>query len=165
MVVDMRDWIADWNKWSRAERVLALLVTLILLALPLSLLITAKTLVEAVDAERDMADAASGIARRGTQLGRDQHDLVVLLGAVAEEDQFAAFRRAAIEDTAVADDKAEHLGIELRHRGGVAGADLKMADGVAHRRPFGLLRQMMRESGAAEKPLRPDGVAPKPGEP
>jgi hypothetical protein len=39
----MRDWIADWNKWSRAERVLALLVTLILLALPLSLLITAKT--------------------------------------------------------------------------------------------------------------------------
>ena len=41
--LDMRDWIADWNKWSRAERVLALLVTLILLALPLSLLITAKT--------------------------------------------------------------------------------------------------------------------------
>ena len=43
MVVGMRDWVADWNKWSRAERVLALLVTLILLALPLSLLITAKT--------------------------------------------------------------------------------------------------------------------------
>jgi hypothetical protein len=38
----MRDWIADWNKWSRAERLLALLVAFILLALPLSLLITGK---------------------------------------------------------------------------------------------------------------------------
>jgi len=35
----MRDWIADWNKWSRAERVLALLVTFMLLALPLGLLV------------------------------------------------------------------------------------------------------------------------------
>jgi hypothetical protein len=38
----MRDWIADWNKWSRSERVLALVVTLVLLALPLGLLITGK---------------------------------------------------------------------------------------------------------------------------
>jgi hypothetical protein len=35
-----RDWIADWNKWSRAERVFALLVAFVLLALPLSLLLT-----------------------------------------------------------------------------------------------------------------------------
>jgi hypothetical protein len=40
--LEMRDWIADWNKWSRAERVLALLVTLMLLALPLGLLMTGK---------------------------------------------------------------------------------------------------------------------------
>jgi len=39
----MRDWIADWNKWSRAERVLAFVVTLMLLALPLGLLISSKT--------------------------------------------------------------------------------------------------------------------------
>ena len=38
----MRDWIADWNNWSRAERVLALLVTVMLLALPLGLLMTGK---------------------------------------------------------------------------------------------------------------------------
>jgi hypothetical protein len=38
----MRDWVADWNKWSRAERVLAVLVTFVLLALPLGLLITGK---------------------------------------------------------------------------------------------------------------------------
>jgi hypothetical protein len=31
--LEMRDWIADWNKWSRAERVLAL---------PLGLLLTGK---------------------------------------------------------------------------------------------------------------------------
>lgn len=37
----MRDWVADWNKWSRAERVLAVLVAVTLLALPLSLLIAA----------------------------------------------------------------------------------------------------------------------------
>ena len=40
--LEMRDWIADWNKWSRTERVLALLVTFVLLALPLSLLLTGK---------------------------------------------------------------------------------------------------------------------------
>lgn len=38
----MRDWIADWNKWSGAERVLALLVTLGLVALPLGVLLTGK---------------------------------------------------------------------------------------------------------------------------
>jgi hypothetical protein len=36
----MRDWVADWKKWSRAERVLALLVVLTLFALPLSLLVS-----------------------------------------------------------------------------------------------------------------------------
>ena len=39
----MRDIVSDWNKWSRAERVLAVLVTFVLLALPLGLLITGKT--------------------------------------------------------------------------------------------------------------------------
>jgi hypothetical protein len=33
------DWLADWNKWSSAERVLALVVASLLLALPLSLLL------------------------------------------------------------------------------------------------------------------------------
>lgn len=37
----MRDWVADWNKWSRRERVLAIVVTAVLTALPLSLLIAA----------------------------------------------------------------------------------------------------------------------------
>jgi hypothetical protein len=37
----MRDWVADWNRWSRAERVLALVVVLILVALPLRLLLAA----------------------------------------------------------------------------------------------------------------------------
>ena len=39
----MSDLVADWKKWSRAERVLAVVVTFILLALPLSLLVTGKT--------------------------------------------------------------------------------------------------------------------------
>lgn len=38
----MRDLVADWKKWSRAERMLAVLVTLMLLMLPLGLLVTAK---------------------------------------------------------------------------------------------------------------------------
>ena len=38
----MRDFAADWKKWSRTERVLAVLVTLILVALPLGLLLTGK---------------------------------------------------------------------------------------------------------------------------
>ena len=33
----MRDVIADWKRWSRAERVLAILVTLLMVALPLGL--------------------------------------------------------------------------------------------------------------------------------
>jgi hypothetical protein len=36
----MRDFTADWKKWSRAERVLALAVAFALIALPLSLLLT-----------------------------------------------------------------------------------------------------------------------------
>jgi hypothetical protein len=35
------DWIDDWNKWSSAERVLALLIASLLLALPLSGLLLA----------------------------------------------------------------------------------------------------------------------------
>lgn len=38
----MRDFAADWKKWSRAERVFAVLVTLMLVALPLGLLLTGK---------------------------------------------------------------------------------------------------------------------------
>ena len=34
----MRDLVADWKKWSRTERVLAIGVTLLLVALPLGLL-------------------------------------------------------------------------------------------------------------------------------
>jgi hypothetical protein len=33
----MRDFIADWRRWSRAERVLAILVALLMVALPLGL--------------------------------------------------------------------------------------------------------------------------------
>lgn len=39
----MRDWVADWKKWSRGERVLAVLVTTVLVALPLGLLLTARS--------------------------------------------------------------------------------------------------------------------------
>lgn len=38
----MRDFVADWKRWSRAERVFAVLVSLVLLALPLGLLLTGK---------------------------------------------------------------------------------------------------------------------------
>ena len=38
----MRDFVADWKKWSRTERVLAVLMTLMLVALPLGLLLTGK---------------------------------------------------------------------------------------------------------------------------
>ncbi len=38
----MRDWVADWNKWSRAERVLAVVMTLLLIGLPLGFVIGAK---------------------------------------------------------------------------------------------------------------------------
>ena|SRR6516162_2254315 len=38
--VPMRDLVADWKKWNRAERVLAVMGTLLMVALPLGLLIT-----------------------------------------------------------------------------------------------------------------------------
>jgi hypothetical protein len=38
--VPMRDLVADWEKWSRAERVLAVMGTLLIVALPLGLLMT-----------------------------------------------------------------------------------------------------------------------------
>lgn len=38
----MRDFVADWKKWSRTERVLAVVVTMMMVALPLGLLITSK---------------------------------------------------------------------------------------------------------------------------
>jgi hypothetical protein len=37
----MRDWVADWKKWSRSERALAVLVTGLMVALPLGLLLAA----------------------------------------------------------------------------------------------------------------------------
>ena len=36
----MRDLVADWKKWSRGERVLAIAVALLLVILPLGLLLT-----------------------------------------------------------------------------------------------------------------------------
>ena len=38
--VPMRDLVADWKKWSRAERVIAVMCTLLMVALPLGLLMT-----------------------------------------------------------------------------------------------------------------------------
>jgi hypothetical protein len=38
----MRDFVADWKKWSCGERVLAIGVTLLLVALPLGLLLTGR---------------------------------------------------------------------------------------------------------------------------
>jgi len=35
----MRDFIADWRKWSRAERVLAIVVGLLMVALPIGLML------------------------------------------------------------------------------------------------------------------------------
>ena len=37
-----RDLVADWNKWSPAERILAFVVSLLLVAVPLGVLITGK---------------------------------------------------------------------------------------------------------------------------
>jgi len=37
----MRDLMADWKRWSRAERVFAVLVTLLMIALPLGLMLAA----------------------------------------------------------------------------------------------------------------------------
>ena len=36
----MRDFIADWKKWSRAERVLAIVVASLMAAVPLGLALT-----------------------------------------------------------------------------------------------------------------------------
>ena len=38
--VRMRDLVADWKKWSRAERILALMGTLLMAALTFGLLMT-----------------------------------------------------------------------------------------------------------------------------
>lgn len=37
----MRDWVADWKKWSRGERLLAVFVTGLMVALLLGLLLAA----------------------------------------------------------------------------------------------------------------------------
>jgi hypothetical protein len=37
----MRDMMADWKRWSRAERVFAVLVTTLMIALPLGLMLAA----------------------------------------------------------------------------------------------------------------------------
>ncbi len=37
----MRDFAADWKRWSRFERLFAVLLALTLIALPLSLVLTA----------------------------------------------------------------------------------------------------------------------------
>jgi hypothetical protein len=36
----MRDLVADWRKWSSAERLLAMVLILVLIGLPLRILIT-----------------------------------------------------------------------------------------------------------------------------
>ena len=38
--VQMRDFVVDWKKWNRAERVLAVMIILLMVALPLGLLMT-----------------------------------------------------------------------------------------------------------------------------
>jgi hypothetical protein len=40
-VGSMRDMMADWKRWSRAERVFAVLVTFLMVALPLGLMLVA----------------------------------------------------------------------------------------------------------------------------
>ena len=37
---EMRDLVADWKKWSHVERALAVMLTLLMVALPLGLLMT-----------------------------------------------------------------------------------------------------------------------------
>ena len=39
--VAMRDCVADWYKWSPTERVLAVVVTLLIVSVPLGILLTA----------------------------------------------------------------------------------------------------------------------------
>jgi hypothetical protein len=41
----IRDVVADWNKWSPAERVLAVVLSLMIAALPLGILLTGKFVV------------------------------------------------------------------------------------------------------------------------
>jgi hypothetical protein len=41
--VPMRDWIADWNKWSPTERILAVAIAVTLMAVPLSLLLSGRS--------------------------------------------------------------------------------------------------------------------------
>jgi hypothetical protein len=36
----MRDLVADWKRWSRSERLLAVIVTVLMVAVPLGLLLT-----------------------------------------------------------------------------------------------------------------------------
>ena len=38
----MRDLVADWKKWSPAERILAVVVSLLIVAVPLGVLLTGK---------------------------------------------------------------------------------------------------------------------------
>ena len=38
----MRDLIADWKRWSRSERVLAIVVTVLMVGVPLGLLLAAR---------------------------------------------------------------------------------------------------------------------------
>jgi hypothetical protein len=38
----MRDWAADWKKWSRSERLLAVIVTGLMFGLPIGLLLAGK---------------------------------------------------------------------------------------------------------------------------
>ena len=38
--VPMRDFVADWKKWSRPERVLAVMIILLMVALPVGVLMT-----------------------------------------------------------------------------------------------------------------------------
>ena len=41
-VWSMRDLVADWKRWSRTERLLAVIVTVLMVALPLGLLLTTR---------------------------------------------------------------------------------------------------------------------------
>ena len=38
----MRGLVADWKKWSPAERILAVVVTILIIAVPLGVLLTGK---------------------------------------------------------------------------------------------------------------------------
>ena len=38
-IASMRDWIADWKRWTRSERVLAVVVAGLMMALPVGYLL------------------------------------------------------------------------------------------------------------------------------